>query len=823
MMRRLYRLLKAMAVLGVLVGLLYGTLCVLEGRGYFDRRISTEFGRYVGGLIDVDSSRLKLLNRTLEARELSLRVKAGDDACISVPEITFHLPLAFPADGPYVPDRIVVKRPFMVMEEAADGTLSPINLFKPWVPTQFVPAISISEGSVVLRGVGPLNQFLDRLLRPGSELERWVEGVSVATFPEQLPSPDIFGIEGNLQLRGISGVSVSGGLGRDNSFRLSAEVADLDLSDQRLLDALNPDLSTQISRHLVSGRANVVFALSTPPSEQLGSELYARLTLCDVDLRLPEFDTTFKGASGTASFDGRTLFLHELWVPDGQDRLRIDGVLDDLFEDSGWRLTLRSETLRADGQAVSALTWAPVKRAIEDFSPRGTYRFFAEVSRHLGQEPLIRWRLEPKEADASFVSHKNADDPPEAGCGFPYRLFDATGTVSGLGRRVEIRDVKGRHNGGGLASVGGWVEVREKEHSTYEVNVAAKGAPIDADLRAALEAASPGSGALLDRFRPAGSVNLDVTAWRGPGDPAGHIRGVVESNGGSCLFDAVPLPLERVAGRVEFEDDEYRIVGVSGWYGDARITVDGTVLASGDEVGLDLSVSARDVPLNDRRIWEVLGEFLPGEDSSSGFAGGPALMTMLAPNGTADFDVKLEQSVGGELRFRALVYPRGVEILPSWFPVPIKGVIGKIALGNLHPGDPDDRRYQLRFERLEGRYRETGILGWGQFGEGIQTSLHLRGDQLALSDDMIAEIGGAVRSQAEEKGPELARILEDLHAVGNVSFHYRLGEAADQVAEGTIPPGGLLDLVLKGVDAHADVLPGEWVYNLRGRVRFDFA
>ena len=825
-MRRLYRLLKAMAVLGILVGLLYGTLCVMEGRGYFDRRISEEFGRYVGGLIDVGSSRLNLLERTLEAEDLSLRLKAGDDACVSVPEMKFHLPLALPDDGPYIPDLIVVKNPFMVMVEAADGSLSPIDLIKPWVPTQFVPAVSISDGSVVLKGVGPLNQLLDRLLKPGSELERWVEGVNVATFPEQLPSPDVFGIGGSLQLRGISEVSVSGGLGRDNSFRLSAEVAALDLSEQHLLNALNPQLSRRVSEHLVRGKANVNFAFSTPPSEALGGEpgeLYARLSLSDLDLRFPYFDTVFKGASGTASFDGRSLFVHDFWVPDGRERMRIDGVLDDVFEDSGWRLTLRAETLRLEGQAAGALSWEPVKRAIMDFSPRGTYRFFAEVSRHPVQEPVIRWRVEPKQANASFVSHRSDGDPPEKGFGFPYRLFDLTGTVSGVDRHVEIRDVKGRHNGGGLASVGGWVEIPEGRHSDYVVNVAADDAPIDDDLKNALETASPGSRALLDRFRPEGSVNLDVTAWRGPDDAAGHIRGVVESNGGSCLFDEVPLPLERVAGRVEFEDDEYRIVGVSGWYGDAKITVDGKVRADGDQIGLDLSVSARDVPLNDRQIWEVLGEFLPNEDGSGRFGGGPALMTMLSPNGTADFDVKLEQQLGGELRFRALVYPRGVEILPTWFPVPIKGVIGKITLGNLHPGDPDDRRYQMRFDRLEGLYRQTAILGWGQFGEGIETSLHVRGDRVALSNEIIVELGEAVRNRAEEKGPELARILEDLHAEGNVSFHYRLGEAANRVAVGENPRGGLLDLVLKGVDAHAAVLPGESVHNLRGTVRFDFA
>ncbi len=52
----------------------------------------------------------------------------------------------------------------MVMDERADGSLSPLHLIKPWVPTKHVPSVSINNGAVLLRGSGPLNQFLDRLL-----------------------------------------------------------------------------------------------------------------------------------------------------------------------------------------------------------------------------------------------------------------------------------------------------------------------------------------------------------------------------------------------------------------------------------------------------------------------------------------------------------------------------------------------------------------------------------------------------------------------------------------------------------------------------------
>ena len=828
MMRRLLRLLKAVAALALLIGLLYACVYLLEGRGYFEQRIASEFGRYVGGLIDVESATLSLLDRRLEARGLTHRVKAGDEASIEVPEIDFLLPLRWPDGGPYTPDRISVREPFMRLKESADGVLSPIDLFKPWVPTEFVPAVLISDGTLILTGTGPLNQFLDRLLRSSAVAERRAESVTIATFPEQLPSPDVFGLDGTLQLPGISQVSIHGGLGRDNSFRLRAEVADLNLVGGRLAEALDPRLASRISEYLVRGRANVEFTFATPPSDERGAEsgeMHARLKLTGLDFGLPHFDTLFEGAWGAASFDGRSLFLHELWVPDGPevvDRYRVDGVLDDLFEDSAWRLTLRADNVRSDGIVNGALVWPEIRQAIDDYAPQGTVRFFAEVSRRVGEDPFVRWRVDSKQVSGSFVYHRDPDDPPDEGVGFPYRLEQLHGTVSGAGNRIEIRGVTGIHNGGQLAHVGGWVEIRS-ESNAYEINVAADQVPVDATLKQALESAAPGSGALVDRFRPEGLVDVEVTAWRAGGADPSHVRGTVRTKGSRLLFEDVPIPLEQVTGTLEFEDDLYRLIDVNGQHGSAQVSVNGTIDGSVDPPALNLIVSARDVPVDDLAVWEALGRLLPDAATSEAGFGGAGMVSMLAPKGTVDLEVELIREPGGDLRFRALLFPRGIDILPDWFPIPIKGVVGQVVLGDLHDNDPLDRRFYVSIDRLEGNYRGARLQAFGRYGDGIKRSLYLRGDHVRLSKEMLDEVGGAIQSRAEKKGLELASLLEHFGASGALSFHYRLGEAADLAAGRPDLRGGLLDLILEGIDARSAVLPGDFIQDLRGRVRIDFA
>jgi len=835
MMRRLYRLLWAAAVAALLVGLLSAGIALLERSGYFEQRIASEFGRYVDGLIDVESADLKLLDRRLEARGLDLRIQPGEPASIEVPEVDFLLPLRWPDQEAYIPDRIIVRQPFLRMRERADGSISPIDLFKPWVPTEFVPAVSISGGTVILAGQGPLNDLLDQLLRGSGERERRATDVSVVTFPGQPPSPDVFGLEGTLSLPGISPVSVSGGLGRDKSFRLRARAIDLDLAGEELLEALDPRLAGRIRDHLVRGRADVSFSFATPPGDRAddragdrpgggAGEMQARLGLSGLDFRLPHFDALFRDARGAISFDGRSLFLHELIVPDGpneEDRLRVDGVLDDLFADSGWRLTLRAENLRSDGLLNSALTWPEIRVAIDDYAPVGTVRLFAEVDRRAGQEPFVRFRVESKEVSGSFVYHREPDAPPGQGVGFPYRLEHLNGTVSGAGPRIEIRGVTGVHNGGRLAHIDGWVEIRP-EGNAYQIDVSAEQVPVDDTLKQALESAAPGSGALVERFHPEGLVDLEVTAWNEGGDAASHVRGVVETRGGRLLFDDVPIPLEQVSGQLEFEDDRYRLIDVRGRYGTAEVEVNGTIDGTVDPPALALTIAARGVPVDDGRVWEALGRLLPDQQSTGGFSG-KGLLALLAPKGTVDLDVELIRERGGELRFRALLFPRGIDIVPDWFPIPIKGVIGEVVLGDLHEDDRTDGRFYVRFDRLEGRYRGARLQASGRYGEGLERSLYLRGDRLQLTPELLAEVGQAVASRAESRGKALASLLTQLGAAGAVSFHYRLGQAAELVAAGRNLQGGLLDLVLEGIELRAALLPGEAICALHGRVRIDFA
>lgn len=813
MLRRLF---KAALLLVLLVGLFYAVVAVLESRGYFERQMREQFGRYVGGSVDVGGAELRVAARQLEASELTLRVEPDAEPAVVVPEMVFHLPLTVPEEGPYMPDQIQVWRPELRLEERADGTLSPLHLIKPWVPTKFIPTVSIADGTVLLSGDGPLSRFLDTLLRDG--LERRIRGVEIATFPEPMPSPQLFGFDGRLELPGVSEVQVRGSLARSNAFHLLARIKDLELSDPNLIETLDERLARRFTRHVVKGNAALTFTYRTPPAEVLGDqpgEIRSTLVLNDGALRHEALTGLVEGIRGEASFDGQHLFLHQLVVPDPAGTIEMDGVLNDLFEDAGWRLTMRSDSMSFQDSLIARIVQPELRQAIDDYSPVGTARMFCEVSADPGGELSARWSIVPLVASGSFTGHPDEGDGP---VGFPYRLDDLVGEVSGEGNRLTINRVRGKHNGGKQAQVEGWVEILPVRN-LFEINVTADDAPIDAELIAALDYTEPGSAELVHRFQPQGLVDVAVSAWRDPGGGETRTRGRITTENARALFDAVPIPMERIKGAVEFEDDIFRILDVTGHNGEATFVVSGTVDARQESVGLDLKVSATNVPANEKALWDALRDNLgEGAGDMSG------LIDLLRPEGSFDLELELKQTPGGELRFRALIFPRGIDLLPSWFPVPLTGVLGRVVLGNLHPHDEEDTRFYVLVDHLEGRHSDSVITGFGHYGEGLVESLQVQGDHVELTTDLLGQIGEAVISSAEEKGRELARLLDVVEADGTLSFRYRHGEAAQRSAEGDQLKGDdVLDLYLEEVDFRAPVLPGEQVSDLVGTIRFDFA
>ncbi|MBI4879105.1 MAG: hypothetical protein HY812_05515 [Planctomycetes bacterium] len=812
------RLVKVLVALAAACALLQGAVWVLEARGFFAARIRAVLARYASGAIEVGGADLDLLSFTVRARDLKLGPADGDGGSLVLPSAEFRLPLSLARGGDVMPERVDVVAPLLRLRERAGGGFSPLDLLKPWVPTAEVPVVAVSAGSIILEGEGPLSALLDGLLR--ADLERRIEDVRFVTFPQPPASSELIGLSGTLALPGAGAVSLSGGLARDQSFRLTAGLRGLDLAGERLLAALNPRLRAFLAGHAVQGTIDLSATMegavksgaAAGAAEAEAPGVRALLALRDLSFQHEALAAPISAPRAEAFFDGFSLRLHEVRIPNGASALVADGVWHDVLHDGEWRLTLDAPSLTRQDPLVQALVHPGIRQAIDDFSPEGSCAFCCEVTRPAGGGELAAlWRIAPIAASASYAGHADAERPGHW-IGFPYRLRDLTGEISGEGALVRIRSLRGRHNGGGHAVIDGFVDARA-QGTAYEVRVTGDAVPVDAELQNALERAAPGSGAVIDRFAPEGAVDIDVMACASLADEDATVRGRVTARGGKVRLADFPLPLGNVAGAVEFDGDLYRIVGVTGEHGETRVHVAGTVDARGADVGLDLRISAASLQADDAEFRAALERALA--DAPADCRG---LFSLLNVSGSFDLELEILKEPGGETRFRAVIFPRDMEIVPSWLPIPVKGVWGRVVLGNLHDRDRGDTRFYAHLDQLRGRLGEAEVLGWGRRGEGMEESLHLVGRSVRLSDALLEELVAAAGEAVEREGRPALGMLRGVSASGDVSFHYRHGAAPGQE-----PGGDTLDLRLEGVACASDVLPGGGLRELTGRALVDFA
>ncbi len=808
------RLVKVLVALAVACGVLLGAVWVLEACGFFAGKIRTALLCYTDGVIDVGGADLDLLPLTVHATDLTLGPAEGSGGSLLLPRAEFHLP--FRLGGDLVPERVEVVAPLLRLRERADGSLSPLDLLKPWVPTTEVPVVTVSGGSVVLEGEGQLCVLLGLLLR--ADLERRVEDVHLVTFPQASASPELIGLSGTLALPGTGTVALSGGLARDESFRLTAALRGLDLASERLLAALHPRLRAFLADHGVRGTVDLSAALEgtvknaavAAAAEAEEPSVRAWLALRDGSFRHEAFATPIAVPRGEASFAGASLALHELLIANGASALVADGLWHDVLHDGAWRLTLNSLSVTPQDPLVQGLVHPGIRRAIDDFSPEGTFALRCEVARPAGGAPAARWGIEPGAASASFTGHADAARPGRW-IGFPYRLRELTGEVSGEDTLIHIRSLRGRHNGGGQAVIDGFVDVRA-EGTAYQVRVAGDAVPVDATLRDALERTAPGSGAVIDRFAPAGAVDLDVVVWAAAADAEATVRGRVAARGGTVRLADFPLPLGSVSGAVEFDGDVYRIDGVSAEHGETRVRVTGTVDARGDDVGLDLQISATSLRADDAEFRAALEHALAGAPADC-----RGLFSLLDLSGSFDLELEVLKDPGGETRFRAIVFPRDMELIPSWLPIPVKGVWGRVVLGNLHDRDRDDARFYVHLDELCGRLGEADVLGWGWLGEGMGQSVHVVGRNALLSEFLLGQLVDAAGKAVAGEGRGAVSMLRGASASGSVSFHYRHDTAQEDE-----PARDTLDLRFENVTCVSEVLPGGTLRELKGRALVDF-
>jgi len=267
----------------------------------------------------------------------------------------------------------------------------------------------------------------------------------------------------------------------------------------------------------------------------------------------------------------------------GETRCTIHGDITDIGEPSAmadlnidiWRLTL-------DEQLVAAL---PARAA--------------EVIDSVGltcSAPRVQVRIvDTPESPLDFSVRAGVTDVEFTLGQLPLPITKGTGEITIEPGRVIVKHLRAAH-GRTTVNISGQVFINE-DSIGYDVNVDAPAMEVDEELLAMLPADVQN---ISRQFSPAGPMGVSIWLQRNvPGAPAGDYRAVLTPQGMDIRYEGFPYPLTGVSGAVVVTPGRAELIGLTAREGDMSVRVDGTIEYGDGLRGRELSVKARNVPIDE--------------------------------------------------------------------------------------------------------------------------------------------------------------------------------------------------------------------------------
>lgn len=256
------------------------------------------------------------------------------------------------------------------------------------------------------------------------------------------------------------------------------------------------------------------------------------------------------------------------------------------------------------------------------------------------------------------------------------------------------------------------------------LTVRGKNIPLDSTLRAAL---APPYQKTYDALRPSGQVdilcNLDRDAAVAP-DVISRV--LITAQGTDVCYEAFPVPLEGLTGRVEVAGDQIRFSNLSGRVAGGEFSLSGVVSRPGDRPVYDLTLQATDLPLDAKAL-----QMLPEEPRK--------LLEQLGPTGHADLAASVRRrwitQTEDEVLYNGWV--RFKQTALAWGPKP-SDINGTLSFKGIRNKESNNLAGRLDLA--------TADIGKIELSD-IVTSFEKKGSKLALHDLKATLYGGQVRGQ----------------------------------------------------------------------------
>lgn len=379
------------------------------------------------------------------------------------------------------------------------------------------------------------------------------------------------------------------------------------------------------------------------------------------------------------------------------------------------------------GLVEKSTPFAALRRFFDIYKPRGHADIAIEASGNLKQL-----------GQATLKGVVNCEDVAILHGRFPYQLDNLKGNINFTRDSATINGLSANH-GDVRLTLDGWTRGFGPDWK-YDIRVRSDNMKLDGELYNALTPTNQKSWSL---FSPSGVAAIDYRLTRSsPQDHGRHLE--VDLKGVDAVYRAFPYPLDKLRGRLSFDQDDVIISNLVSEAEGRKIALDGKVSGRGtDRFGYDVLIKAENV-----RFDSVLYDALPDEQKG--------LYDQFGPSGTVAGTIRASKSElpGAASKFSAELSMTRGSLRSDRLPLPLTEITSTAVL------TPD----RMDIKSFSGKYGSTpvSLAGWirpGRSDRPSRYSLALEFKNARLDEDIFRLLP-----------PSAAKIIADFQPQGNIDL-----------------------------------------------------
>lgn len=318
-----------------------------------------------------------------------------------------------------------------------------------------------------------------------------------------------------------------------------------------------------------------------------------RVVARGVDFSHRRFPYRVRDAHGTIDYAPDGIVISEMHGLGATGTISIEGLVGNLDDSRIKRVSVIGTAIPLDDVFWAALP-ERYRRFRKQFNPNGSIDLNLVLTQSAADDPDRRkWRSHTAVGLRSISASYDR---------FPYPLEELTGSIVIDTETVTLTNLAGRA-GQGRVNVDGTLRFDSQGLSDISVTVQGHEVPFNDQLYAAL---SDQARREVERFHPHGLFDSQTSLSWNARERRIEQATFVTLEDVMISYDRFPLPVTDVSGRIQINDTETILEGLTGKYGDTTLEAKGVLRRDAAVDGITLVVRARNVQLD-----EGLRDLLP--------------------------------------------------------------------------------------------------------------------------------------------------------------------------------------------------------------------